>query len=60
METRINGTPESKERKNFKKDGLSKSTKVQKGQKTNYNHDFVMFEKQQVVQNGSRQGCKRE
>lgn len=60
METGINGIPESKERETLKKDGLSKSIKIQEGQKPNYNHDLAMFEKQQVVQNGRRQRCKRE
>lgn len=59
MKTRRNGIPESRERKIFKKAVLNKSIKVQEAQKPNQNHDLTMFEKQQVFQNGRRQGCKR-
>ena len=59
METKRNGIPESKERKKFKKNRLSKRINVQEGQKPNQSHDLDMFKKQ-IVQNGTRQRYKRE
>lgn len=59
METGRNGIPESKQRNNFKKNGLSKSIKIQERQKPKYNNDFDVFEEQEVVQDGRSQAKKR-